>query len=226
LRNCNCRYANRRCAGLSITSWAYGVKKTVHAAEQNREDVKQQRKEWKEFQETVDPQSLIFLDECGVNTGMTRLYGRALKEQRVVDTVPDVRFARTSVLSSVRMDGTIVPCVFDDALNGDLFKEYVRVFLVPTLKPGDIVVMDNLSSHKVSGIVETIQSAGAQVKFLPPYSPDFNPIELMWSKMKAILRKLKIRSRLFLDDAIASALDMVSISDIIGWFTHDGYGIS
>jgi len=121
---------------------------------------------------------------------MTRLYGRALKEQRVVDTVPDVRFARTSVLSSVRMDGTIVPCVFDDALNGDLFKEFVRVFLVPTLKPGDIVVMDNLSSHKVSGIVETIQSAGAQVKFLPPYSPDFNPIELMWSKMKAILRKL------------------------------------
>jgi len=154
---------------------------------------------------------------------MTRLYGRAPKEQRVMDTIPDVRFARTSVLSSIRMDGTIVPCVFDDALNGDLFREYVRVFLVPTLKPGDIVVMDNLSSHKVSGIVEMIQTAGAQVKFLPPYSPDFNPIELMWSKMKAILRKLKIRSPDLLDEAIVSALDSVSISDICNWFAHDGY---
>ena len=197
----------------------------MHAAEQNREDVKQKRKEWKEFQETVNPENLVFLDESGVNTGMTRLYGRAPKEQRVVDTIPDVRFARTSVLSSVRMDGTIVPCVFDDALNGDLFKEYVRVFLVPTLKPGDIVVMDNLSSHKVSGVVEMIQTAGAQVKFLPPYSPDFNPIELMWSKMKAFLRKLKIRSRDFLDEAIVSALDSVSISDIYNWFAHDGYGL-
>jgi len=154
---------------------------------------------------------------------MTRLYGRAPKEQRVVDTIPDVRFARTSVLSSVRMDGTIIPCVFDDALNGDLFREYVRVLLVPMLKTGDLVVMDNLSSHKVSGIVEMIQAAGAQVKFLPPYSPDFNPIELMWSKMKAILRKLKIRSRDLLDEAIASALDSVSISDINNWFAHDGY---
>jgi len=154
---------------------------------------------------------------------MTRLYGRAPKEQRVVDSFPDVRFARTSVLSSVRMDGTIVPCVFDDALNGDLFREYVRVFLVPTLKPGDTVVMDNLSSHKVSGIVEMIHTAGAQVKFLPPYSPDFNPIELMWSKMKAFLRKLKIRSRDLLDEAVASSLASVSLSDINNWFLHDGY---
>ena len=223
--NCNYRYANRHCAGLSITSWDYGVKKTVHAAEQNREDVKQKRKEWKEFQETVDPKNLIFLDECGINTGMTRLYGRAPKEERVVDAVPDVRFARTSVLSSVRMDGTIIPCTFDDALNGDLFREYIRVFLVPTLKPGDIVVMDNLSSHKVSGIMEMIQNAGTQVKFLPPYSPDFNPIELMWSKMKAILRKLKIRSRDLLDEAIALALNTVSISDVTNWFPHDGYGL-
>ena len=140
-----------------------------------------------------------------------------------MDAIADVRFARTSVLSSVRMDGTIVPCVFDGALNGDLFREYVRVFLVPTLKPGDIVVMDNLSSHKVSGIMEMIQTAGAQVKFLPPYSPDFNPIELMWSKMKAFLRKLKIRSRDLLDEAIVSALDSVSTSDIHNWFAHDGY---
>ena len=154
---------------------------------------------------------------------MARFYGRALKYQRVIDSVPDVRFSTTTVISSVRMDGSIVPCVFDGALNGDLFKEYVRVFLTPTLKTGDIVVMDNLSSHKVSGVTEMIEAVGAQVRFLPPYSPDFNPIELMWSKMKSSLRKLKVRTRDLLDDSIATALASVSISDISIWFKHDGY---
>jgi len=98
----------------------YGVKKTVCAAEQNREDVKQKREEWKEFQRTVDPTKLIFLDESGVNIGMTRRYGRAAKNQRVMDALPDVRFVRTTILLSVRMDGTIVPIIFEDALNGDL----------------------------------------------------------------------------------------------------------
>ena len=175
------------------------------------------------FQKTVDPSKLVFLDESGVNTAMTRLYGRAPKNERVVDTIPDVRFHRTTILSSVRTDGTIVPCVFEGALNGELFKKYIEKFLVPTLRPGDIVVMDNLSSHKVSGIIDAIESVGAQVCFLPPYSPDFNPIELMWSKMKAILRKLKIRAKELLDDAIAFALDSISKQDIAGWFKHDGY---
>lgn len=200
-----------------------GEKKTVCAAEQNREDVRQKRREWKSFQETVDPSKLVFLDESGINTGMTRLYGRALKSERVIDAVPDVRFHRTTILSSVRMDGTIVPCVFDNALNGVLFKEYIRKFLVPTLKPGDTVVMDNLSSHKVSGVVSMIEAVGAHVRFLPPYSPDFNPIELMWSKIKAILRKLKIRSKELLDAAIAFALSEILLSDIANWFAHDGY---
>lgn len=163
------------------------------------------------------------MDESGANTGMTRLYGRGPKNRRVVDAVPDVRFHRTTILSSVRMDGTTVPCVFEDALNGEIFREYIRRFLVPTLKPGDIVVMDNLSSHKFSGIIDAIESVGAHVRFLPPYSPDFNPIELMWSKLKAVLRKLKIRSRELLDDAIAYALDEISVSDIVNWFSHDGY---
>ena len=201
------------------------VKKTVRAAEQNREDVQKARKEWKEFQKTVDPSKLVFLDESGVNTGMMRRYGRAPKNQRVIDAVPDVRFARTTILSSVRMDGTKVPCVLDDALNGNLFREYIRKFLAPTLNPGDIVVMDNLSSHKVSGIVEMIEAMGAQLRFLPPYSPDFNPIELMWSKMKASLRKQKARTQDLLNDAIAIALNSVTTSDVTNWFSHDGYAL-
>lgn len=156
---------------------------------------------------------------------MTRLYGRAPKNERVVDSVPDVRFHRTTILSSVRLDGTIVPCVFEDALNGVLFKKYICEFLVPTLHHRDIVVMDNLSSHKVAGVVEAIGAVGASVMFLPPYSPDLNPIELMWSKIKAVLRKLKIRYKELLDDAIASALNAVSPSDIAGWFRHDGYAL-
>lgn len=171
----------------------------------------------------MDSSKLVFLDECGVNTGMTRLYGRGPRNERVVDAVPYTRFHQTTILSSMRLDGTTVPCVFEGALNGELFREYMRKFLTPTLRHGDIVVMDNLSSHKVSGVVEAIEAVGAKVMFLPPYSPDLNPIEMMWSKIKAILRRLKIRANELLVDAIAFALDCVSLSDIAGWFSHDGY---
>jgi transposase len=156
---------------------------------------------------------------------MTRLYGRASKHERVIEAVPDTRFHRTTILSSVRLDGTTVSLVFEGALNGAIFREYIARLLVPSLKAGDIVIMDNLSSHKVSGIVEAIEAVGAFVLFLPPYSPDLNPIELMWSKIKAILRKLKVRSKELLDEAIAFALDSISTSDIAGWFRHDGYAL-
>jgi Transposase and inactivated derivatives len=156
---------------------------------------------------------------------MTRLYGRSLKHERVKEAVPDTRFHRTTILSSVRLDGTTVPFVFEGALNGDTFRAYITQLLAPTLRPGDIVVMDNLSSHKVSGIVQAIEAVGASVMFLPPYSPDLNPIELMWSKVKAVLRKLKVRAKELLDDAIAFALNCVSPSDVSGWFKHDGYAL-
>lgn len=156
---------------------------------------------------------------------MTRLYGRAASHERITGAVPDTRFHRTTLLSSVRLDGTIVPIVFEGALNGEIFKTYVTKFLVPSLRPGDIVIMDNLSSHKVKGVSEAIEAVGSCIIFLPPYSPDLNPIELMWSKVKAILRRLKIRAKELLDDAIALALDNVSVSDIEGWFKHDGYAL-
>ena len=168
---------------------------------------------------------LVFLDESGTNTGMTRLYGRAPSDERVVDYTPDVRFERTSILSSVRLNGDMVPLVYEGALNGDLFKAYVVQFLVPTLEKGDIVIMDNLTSHKVKGVVEPITAAGAKIVYLPPYSPDFNPIEMMWSKIKAYLRKVKARTKELLVKAIAQALDCITTSDILGWFQECGYSI-
>jgi transposase len=195
----------------------------VHAAEQDRPDVHQAREDWKVFQQQADVTHLVFLDESSVNTAMTRRYGRAPGQERVVDKTPDPRRSQTTILSSMRMDATTVPCVIDGALNGEIFKGYVKELLAPTLIPGDIVILDNVNVHKVAGIIEEIEKAGAQVKFLPPYSPDFNPIELMWSKMKTTLRSLKIRTKEALDAAIVTALDAITPTDTQNWFHHDGY---
>ena len=197
----------------------------MHAIEQNRDDVKVARNEWQTAQPKMEIDKLFFLDESGTNTGMTRLYGRSPSNERVVDYTPDVRFERTSILSSVRSNGDMVPLVYEGALNGDLFKAYVVECLVPTLGKGDIVIMDNLTSHKVAGVVDSIVAAGAKVIYLPPYSPDFNPIEMMWSKIKAYLRKVKARTKELLENAIAEALDRVTTSDILAWFVECGYSI-
>lgn len=173
----------------------------------------------------MDIDKLVFLDECIVNTGMTRLYGRGQSNERVVDYVPDVRFERTSLLSSIRLNGEKVPLVFEGSLNGDLFKEYISQCLAPTLHEGDIVILDNLTSHKVKGVAELIIATGARVLYLPPYSPDLNPIEMMWSKIKAYLRKSRACTSGSLDKAIAHAHELISLSDILGWFAHDGYSI-
>lgn len=173
----------------------------------------------------MDANKLVFLDESGINTGMTRLYGRSTRGKRVDDYVPNVRFERTSILSSVRLSGDLVPLVFEGSLNGELFREYVSKCLVPTLQEGDVVIMDNLTAHKVEGIADLILSAGAEVVYLPPYSPDLNPIEMMWSKIKAHLRKTKARTKQSLETAIGKALDFVSKSDIAGWFVKNGYNI-
>jgi transposase len=157
---------------------------------------------------------------------MTRLYGRAKTNERVVDYVPDVRFERTSILSTISFDGSSVPMIFKDTLNAELFSLYISQFLAPTLKCGDIVIMDNLSSHKVKGVLEPIYAAGASVLFLPPYSPDLNPIELSWSKLKAIVRKLKPRTYDELVEALKIALDSFSPDDMHNWFAHDGYEIN
>jgi transposase len=165
----------------------------------------------------------VFLDESGVSTDMTRRYARAMNGQRANDHTPLNTGKTTTIVSSVRADGTTVPMYLSGSLNGEKFKEFIEKYLVSTLRPGDIVVMDNLRCHKVYGIIQAIEKVGAHLCHLPPYSPDLNPIEQMWSKIKAFLRKVKARSVDVLMDALPSAFATITVRDILGWFHHDGY---
>jgi len=178
------------------------------------------------MQQSLDPSKLKFLDESSINLGMTRLYGRAKTNERVNEYIPDVRFERTSVISTISLDGSSAPMVFKGTLNSNVFGAYTKQVLAPTLKPGDIVIMDNLSVHKVAGVLQAIYDAGAQVLFLPPYSPELNPIELSWSKMKALVRRDKPRSHDELALSLKSALESFSSADIAHWFLHDGYCVN
>lgn len=198
----------------------------VHASERDRADVKDKRASWSKIQPTMQASSLVFLDESGVNTNLTRQYGRAKGKERVKDSAPLNTPKTTTILSSVRIDGTTVAKFLTRPMNGDLFLDYIQHDLVPSLHAGDLVIMENLRCHKVKGVKEAIQQAGAHVLYLPPYSPDLNPIEMMWSKLKAILRKVKARSVDALLDALPSAFEAVSVSDIIGWFRESGYSLS
>lgn len=184
--------------------------------------MQEKRKKFKEEQPGLDVSKLKFLDETSVNAGMTRLYGRAPTNERVNDYVPDVRFERTSIIATLSLTGVDAPMMFKGTLNGEFFTGYVKYVLAPTLSPGEIVVLDNYSAHK-AGDLDPIYEAGATVMFLPEYSPDLNPIELMWSKIKSILRKLKPRTAEELLDTMGQALDLVTYDDIVGWFEYHGY---
>lgn len=184
------------------------------------------RTDWIEQQSTMNVASLVFLDESGVNINLTRRYGRAKGKERVRDSAPLNTPKATTILSSVRADGTTVAKFFSGSMNGDLFLDYIQNDLVPTLHDGDIIIMDNLRCHKVDGVKEAIEKVGAQALYLPPYSPDFNPIEMMWSKIKAILRKAKARTVDALVSALPYAFDVVSVNDIKGWFQESGYSLS
>jgi len=154
---------------------------------------------------------------------MTRLHGWGNKHNRAEDYVPDARFERTSILATVRLSGVNAPVTFRGTLNGEVFALYVKYVLAPTLGVGDVVFLDNLSLHKVAGVLEPIFERGAFVWFLPVYSPDLNPIELLWSKVKAVLRKLKARTFEELQSALKAALDSITLGDIKNWFKHYGY---
>jgi transposase len=198
-------------------------KKTLKASEQEREDIVQARCEWREFQRIIDANRLVFLDETGAKTDMTRRYGRSFRGDRCRDSAPNGHWKTVTILSSLRLDGSAESVVFDGAIDKKMFDEYIKEFLAPCLRPGDIVIADNLSSHKSQKALNTIKKSQATLIFLPAYSPDLNPIEKMWSKVKQVLRGLKARSHDELFEGISKALELVSTSDAQGWFESCGY---
>ena len=174
----------------------------------------------------IDPRRLVFLDESGAKTNMTRLYGRVFGGQRLVDTTPHGHWGSTTILSSLRLDGSTAAMVIEGATDTPVFRAYVDHVLIPSLRPGDLVVMDNLAPHRRPEVLGALERLGVTVWHLPPYSPDFNPIEQMWSKIKAYLRRAKARTQATLLRAIARALRTVTASDAAGWFQHCGYRYS
>ena len=157
---------------------------------------------------------------------MIRLYGRALKGERLVDYTPHGHWKTTTFLAALRLEGLTAPLVVDGPINADVFLAYVQQHLVKTLKPGDVVVMDNLGSHKVAGIKEAIEGVGARALYLPPYSPDFNPIEQVFSKLKALLRKAKERTVQDLEARLGELMDHFPADECARYFRHCGYGVN
>ena len=168
-------------------------KKSLYAAERDKPEVQAKRAEWKEQMPKFNPDQFVFIDESGVNIDMTRLYGRSIGNTRIKDSVPLNTPKRTGIVGAMRLDGTIRYRSFEGSITGKRFLIFLKQTLLPVLRKGDIVIMDNLSIHKVKGVQELILSADALPLYLPPYSPDLNPIEELWSKLKSFLRKWKVR---------------------------------
>jgi transposase len=171
----------------------------------------------------MNPAQLVFIDETWAKTNMTRARGRAPRGERLVDYVPHGHWKTTTFLAALRLRGLTAPLVIDGAINGEIFLAYVRQHLGPTLKKNDIVVMDNLSSHKCAGVREAIEAAGARVLYLPPYSPDLNPIEQVFAKLKALLRKYGERTMDALWNRLGALLDCFSKNECRNYFRHCGY---
>lgn len=203
--------------------WGIAIKKTLRASEQERADVRERRQTWSAQQGALDLERLVFLDESGAKTNMTRLRGRARGGQRLVDKAPHGHWCTTTIIGAIRLDGGTACMVVDGATDKDVFREYVRCVLVPTLRQGDIVILDNLSAHKDQQTKALIEQVGAELRFLPPYSPDFNPIEKTWSKIKAFLRDAKARTQEELFEMIGKALETITPKDAEGWFRSCGY---
>lgn len=178
---------------------------------------------WKANQALLDPSRLVFIDETGTSTNMARPRGRCRRGERLIGKVPHGHWKITTFVAGLRCDAITAPFVIDRPMNSAIFKAYLEQCLVPTLKPADIVVMDNLSSHKSEQVREIIEAAGASLLYLPPYSPDFNPIEQAFSKLKAHLRKAAERSIPALWDRIGTILDTFSPAECQNFFRHDGY---
>jgi transposase len=178
---------------------------------------------WKLSQCGLDARRVVFLDETGASTKLTRRYGRALRGRRLIAKVPHGHWKTTTFVGGLRLSGFTAPLVVDGPMNGKTFLAYVQQHLAPALAPGDVVVMDNLGSHKSDKVRQLIEAAGAQLRYLPPYSPDFNPIEQAFAKLKWLLRSAAERTVEALEQAIADALDRFSPRECRNYFQNSGY---
>jgi transposase len=198
-------------------------KTTAHAAEQDREDVATAREAWFERQIELDAAKLVFIDETSVSTNMARRFGWALRGERCRASVPHGHWKTTTLVAALRLDGVAAAMTVDGSLDGPGFLAYVNEVLAPTLTQGDVVVMDNVRTHKVAGVREAIEAKGAKLLYLPPYSPDFNPIEKCFAKIKAFLRAAAARSLDALLIAIREALDACRPEECANYLAACGY---
>jgi transposase len=192
-------------------------KKDLHAQERDKPETQRKRDQFRKEVAGFDPQRLVFVDESGANTAMTRTYGRAPVGERVHSAAPG-HWATVTLICGVRLSGVTAPMIFEGATDTAAFESYVEQVLVPQLRPGDVVIWDNLKPHKAKAAVEAVEHAGVRVVPLPPWSPDLSPIEEMFSKVKGALRSAAARTTCAVYEAIGSALDDVSPEDISGWF--------
>jgi transposase len=215
-----CGRAWRRCRGRS-GAWGSRSKKVLHATEQDSV----QRAAWWELLDGYDPAALVFVDESGTNLALTPRYGRAPRGERVVGTAPRNHGPNTTLVAALSLDGLTTAMTVEGALDRPAFDAFVAEVLTPSLQPGQVVVWDNLSVHKSADARRRIEARGCQLLWLPPYSPDFSPIEEAFSKLKTALRRSAARTRETLDDAITVALRTITAADAQGWFAHCGYPI-
>ena len=195
----------------------------MHASEQEQAAARQAREEFRARIAQVPCERLHFVDETGINLAMARRYGRALDGARAHGSVPKNWGENVSVIGSISIDGRMATMSITGSVDADAFLVYVEKILIPTLRAGDVVVLDNLSVHKDRRIRSAIEGCGARLEFLPPYSPDFSPIEPCWSKVKTALRAIAARTVDAFDAALTTALAGVTSSDARGWFLHCGY---
>lgn len=174
----------------------------------------------------VRAEDLLFLDECGVNLAMTRAYARAPRGQRAYGAAPKNWGDNITIAAVLGRRGILAPLMLRGGIDGDHFVAYILQFVVPELRPGQVLVLDNLSAHKAAAAREAVEACGAKLVFLPPYSPDLSPIERAWSKVKALLRKAAARSWEALLESVEQALRAVTSADAAGWFRHAGYNLN
>jgi transposase len=199
-------------------------KKTALASEQERPDVARKRERWKARQGSIDPRRLVFIDETWAKTNMAPLRGWAARGQRLIGRAPFGHWSTMTFIGALRHDGIVAPWVIEGPINGESFRTYVEHVLVPELRVGDIVVMDNLGSHKAPAIRQAIRAAGAKLFYLPAYSPDLNPIEQVIAKLKHLLRKAAERTKEAVWRRIGSILDHFTAQECENYIRNAGYG--